>query len=85
MITSKFQNLSYEEVQDLDEAFDVVLIDEGHRFRNSGKWRPDPNHEDDYKGTRRHANLRLIREQTMIMLTATTINNSATRFAVAGH
>ncbi|MYL68629.1 helicase-related protein [Halorubrum distributum] len=78
MSISKFQNLSYEAVQDLDDAFDVVLIDEAHRFRNSGKWRPSPDHDDDYKGTRRHANLRLLREQTMIMLTATPINNSAT-------
>ncbi|WP_226024010.1 helicase-related protein [Halomicrobium salinisoli] len=78
MSISKFQNLSYEEVLELDDAFDVVLIDEAHRFRNSGKWRPTPDHDDDYKGTRRHANLRLLREQTMIMLTATPINNSAT-------
>lgn len=75
MSISKFQNLSYGEVKDLDDTFDVVLIDEAHRFRNHGKWRP--NSSDGYKGTRRHANLRLLREQTMIMLTATPINNSA--------
>ncbi|APX96384.1 helicase-related protein [Natronorubrum daqingense] len=75
---SDFQNRSYEEVQKLREAFDVVLIDEAHRFRNSGKWRPNPSHDDDYKGTRRHANLRQLRGKTMIMLTATPINNSAT-------
>jgi superfamily II DNA or RNA helicase len=75
MSISKFQNLSYDEVQELDEAFDVLLIDEAHRFRNHGKWRPNP--DDGYKGTRRHANLRLLRKQTMIMLTATPINNSA--------
>jgi len=78
MSISKFQNLSYEDVQELDNAFDVVLIDEAHRFRNSGKWNPNPEHDDAYQGTRRHANLRLLREQTMIMLTATPINNSAT-------
>lgn len=78
MSISKFQNLSYEDVQELDDAFDVVLIDEAHRFRNSGKWNPNPEHDDAYQGTRRHANLRLLREQTMIMLTATPINNSAT-------
>nr|WP_318567382.1 helicase-related protein [Salinigranum marinum] len=78
MSISKFQNLSYEAVQELNDAFDVVLIDEAHRFRNSGRWRPNPDHDDDYKGTRRHANLRLLRNQTMIMLTATPINNSAT-------
>jgi len=55
-----------------------MLIDEAHRFRNHGKWRPQLDHEDDYKGTRRHANLRLLRGKTMIMLTATPINNSAT-------
>jgi superfamily II DNA/RNA helicase len=55
-----------------------VLVDEAHRFRNHGKWRPDPDHENDYKGTRRHANLRQLRGKTMIMLTATPINNSAT-------
>ncbi|MWG35403.1 helicase-related protein [Halomarina oriensis] len=78
MSISRFQNLSYEEVQDLKEEFDVLLIDEAHRFRNYGKWRPIPDHEDDYKGTRRHANLRQFRGKTMIMLTATPINNSAT-------
>ncbi|WP_256948719.1 helicase-related protein [Halorubrum ezzemoulense] len=78
MSISKFQNLSYEEVQDLDDRFDVVLLDEAHRFRNFGKWRPDPTDDNDYKGTRRHANLRQLRGQTMIMLTATPINNSAT-------
>ncbi|OYR38630.1 helicase-related protein [Halorubrum sp. Hd13] len=78
MSISKFQNFSHEEVRELNDAFDVVLVDEAHRFRNSGKWRPNPDHDDDYKGTRRHANLRLMREQTMIMLTATPINNSAT-------
>ena len=76
MSISKFQNLTYDEVQDLKDAFDVVLIDEAHRFRNHGKWRPNP--EDEYKGTRRHANLRQLRGKTMIMLTATPINNSAT-------
>ncbi len=77
MSISKFQNLSYEEAQELDDAFDVVLIDEAHRFRNHGRWQPNPDHDNDYKGTRRHANLRLLRKQTMIMLTATPINNSA--------
>ncbi len=78
MSISKFQNLTYDEAQDLKDAFDVVLIDEAHRFRNHGKWRPNPDDEDDYKGTRRHANLRQLRGKTMIMLTATPINNSAT-------
>jgi superfamily II DNA or RNA helicase len=78
MSISKFQNLTYDEVQDLSDAVDTLLIDEAHRFRNHGKWRPDPDDEDDYKGTRRHANLRLLRGKTMIMLTATPINNSAT-------
>ena len=78
MSISKFQNLAYEEVKDLRDEFDVLLIDEAHRFRNFGKWRPQPDHDDDYKGTRRHANLRQLRGKTMIMLTATPINNSAT-------
>lgn len=78
MSISKFQNLPYEEVTALRDQFDVVLIDEAHRFRNFGKWRPEPRHDDDYKGTRRHANLRQLRGKTMIMLTATPINNSAT-------
>ena len=78
MSISTFQNLPFEEVQNLREEFDVLLIDEAHRFRNHGKWRPDPDDEDDYKGTRRHANLRQLRGKTMIMLTATPINNSAT-------
>ncbi len=78
MSISKFQNLTFNEVQELKDAFDVLLIDEAHRFRNFGKWRPDPDHDDDYKGTRRHANLRQLRGKTMIMLTATPINNSAT-------
>ncbi len=78
MSISKFQNLTYDEVQGLKETFDVVLIDEAHRFRNHGKWRPKPDDDEDYKGTRRHANLRQLRGKTMIMLTATPINNSAT-------
>jgi len=78
MSISKFQNLSHAEVRDLRDEFEVMLIDEAHRFRNHGKWRPQLDHEDDYKGTRRHANLRLLRGKTMIMLTATPINNSAT-------
>jgi superfamily II DNA or RNA helicase len=77
MSISTFQNLSYEGVRDLRERFDVLLVDEAHRFRNHGKWRPNPTDEDDYKGTRRHANLRQLRGKTMIMLTATPINNSA--------
>jgi len=76
MSISKFQNLNPDEVNELDEQFDVILVDEAHRFRNYGQWRPNPSHEDDYKGTRRHANLRLLRGNTMIMLTATPINNS---------
>jgi ERCC4-related helicase len=78
MSISKFQNFTFEEVQDIKDAFDVVLVDEAHRFRNHGKWRPTPEHDDDYKGIRRHANLRQLRGKTMIMLTATPINNSAT-------
>ncbi|WP_411967892.1 helicase-related protein [Haloferax sp. YSSS75] len=78
MSISKFQNLSYEDVNALREKFDVLLIDEAHRFRNFGKWRPNPDDDDDYKGTRRHANLRLLRDKTMILLTATPLNNSAT-------
>ena len=78
MSISKFQNLTYNEVQGLKDEFDVVLIDEAHRFRNHGKWRPNPDTDDDYKGTRRHANLRQLRGKTIIMLTATPINNSAT-------
>jgi len=78
MSISKFQNLAYDEVTDLREQFDVLLVDEAHRFRNHGRWRADPDDDDDYKGTRRHANLRLLRDKTMIMLTATPLNNSAT-------
>jgi len=40
MSISKFQNLTYDEIQDLKDSFDVLLIDEAHRFRNYGKWRP---------------------------------------------
>ncbi len=78
MSITKFQNLPYEEAQSLRDQFDVILVDEAHRFRNHGKWRPNPDHDSDYKGTRRHANLRQLRGKTMIMLTATPINNSAT-------
>ncbi|WP_323677568.1 helicase-related protein [Halorubellus sp. PRR65] len=78
MSISKFQNFTYDEVQDFRDEFEVVLVDEAHRFRNHGKWRPQPDHDDDYKGTRRHANLRQLRGKTMVMLTATPINNSAT-------
>jgi superfamily II DNA/RNA helicase len=78
MSISKFQNLSYDRIQELRDQFDVLLIDEAHRFRNFGKWRPNPDNDDDYKGTRRHANLRQFRGHKMVMLTATPINNSAT-------
>jgi len=74
MSITKFQNKSYEEAEGLHDKFDVVLIDEAHRFRNSGKWKP---RREDYKGTRRYANLRLFKDKTMIMLTATPLNNSA--------
>ncbi|MDG5821618.1 helicase-related protein [Natronococcus sp. A-GB7] len=77
MSISKFQRLSHDEVLELKDAFDVLLIDEAHRFRNHGRWKANPSHDDDYSGTRRHANLRLLRDKTMIMLTATPINNSA--------
>jgi len=77
MSISRFQNLRYDEVQEFREQFDVILIDEAHRFRNHGNWRPNPDHEDDYKGTRRHANLRQLRGKTMIMLTVALNNNSA--------
>lgn len=77
MSISKFQNLTYETLQEFKQQWDVVLIDEAHRFRNHGKWAPNPDDEDDYKGTRRHANIRELRGKTMIMLTATPINNSA--------
>jgi superfamily II DNA or RNA helicase/HKD family nuclease len=77
MSISKFQNLTHDEVNTLNDRFEVVLIDEAHRFRNHGKWEPNPVDNDDYSGTRRHANARLLRNNTMIMLTATPINNSA--------
>jgi superfamily II DNA or RNA helicase/HKD family nuclease len=78
MSINKFQNLTYQQVQKLKDQYGVVLLDEAHRFRNHGRWNPDPDDEDDYNGTRRHANIRELRGKTMIMLTATPINNSAT-------
>ncbi len=74
MSITKFQNLEYERVQELREQFDAVLVDEAHRFRNSGRWKPG---KEDYKGTRRYANLREFKDKKMIMLTATPLNNSA--------
>ena len=76
MSISKFQNLTREDVKNLDEQFDVILIDEAHRFRNMGEWKADATSDEDYKGTRRHANLRMLKGKTMIMLTATPINNT---------
>ena len=76
MSISKFQNLTREEVNNLDEEFEVILIDEAHRFRNTGEWKADATTDEDYKGTRRHANLRLLKGNTMIMLTATPVNNT---------
>ncbi|MFC7079476.1 DEAD/DEAH box helicase family protein [Halorussus caseinilyticus] len=42
MSISKFQNLTYETLQEFKQQWDVVLIDEAHRFRNHGKWAPIP-------------------------------------------
>ncbi len=75
---SKFQNYSHDEVLELRQKFDVLLIDEAHRFRNHGRWSRNPTDDNDYRGTRRHANLRLLRDKTMVLLTATPLNNSAT-------
>lgn len=74
MSITKFQMLEREEVGEMRDQFDTVLIDEAHRFRNSGHWRPDGN---DVKGTRRYANMKMLKGKTMIMLTATPVNNSA--------
>jgi superfamily II DNA/RNA helicase len=74
MSITKFQNLEKGDVQGLRDGFDVVLIDEAHRFRNTGHWSPDGK---EIKGTRRHANMKLLGEKTIIMLTATPVNNSA--------
>jgi superfamily II DNA or RNA helicase len=79
MSISKFQNLTYHEANQLSEDFDVVLVDEGHRFRNRGKWKghPPDDPDEDYVDPRRHANLRLFHENDMIILSATPVNNSA--------
>jgi superfamily II DNA or RNA helicase/HKD family nuclease len=77
MSITKFQMLEREEVEGMRDRFDTVLIDEAHRFRNSGHWKPDG---DDIKGTRRYANMKWLQRdepKTMIMLTATPVNNSA--------
>jgi superfamily II DNA/RNA helicase len=74
MSITKFQMLSHDEAQELKDQFDVVLIDEAHRFRNSGHWKADQNK---VKGTIRYANMKLFKGKTMIMLTATPLNNSA--------
>lgn len=79
MSISKFQNLTYHEANQLSEDFDVVLVDEGHRFRNHGKWKSHPpeDPDEDYVDPRRHANLKLFHENDMIILSATPVNNSA--------
>lgn len=79
MSISKFQNLTYHEANQLSEDFDVVLVDEGHRFRNHGKWKghPPDDPDEDYVDPRRHANLKLFHENDMIILSATPVNNSA--------
>jgi SNF2 family DNA or RNA helicase len=74
MSITKFQNLDYDDVQSLDDAFDVVLIDEAHRFRNHGKWKAN---KEETQGTQRYANMSELKGNTMIMLTATPLNNSA--------
>lgn len=80
MSISKFQNLTYHGANGLSEDFDVVLVDEGHRFRNHGKWKAHPpaDPDEDYVDPRRHANLKLFHENDMIILSATPVNNSAT-------
>jgi superfamily II DNA or RNA helicase/HKD family nuclease len=79
MSISKFQNLTYHEANELSEDFDVVLVDEGHRFRNRGKWKSHPpdDPDEDYVDPRRHANLRLFHDNDMIILSATPVNNNA--------
>ncbi len=76
---SKFQNLTYHDANQLSEDFDVVLVDEGHRFRNHGKWKSHPpdDPEEDYVDPRRHANLKLFNNNDMIILSATPVNNNA--------
>ncbi|MFB6245480.1 MAG: helicase-related protein [Candidatus Nanohaloarchaea archaeon] len=78
MSITKFQNLDPKEVEKLSEQFNTVLIDEAHRFRNSGHWPPEETEEP--KGTRRYANMRVLMggdDKHLIMLTATPLNNSA--------
>lgn len=77
MSITKFQNLEADQVEELRDQFDTVLIDEAHRFRNQGHWKPD---QTEVKGTRRYANMQLLMsdgDKSLIMLTATPLNNSA--------
>jgi len=59
---SKFSNHSEDEVRKEYGDFDVVLIDEAHRFRNS-----EPE---------RYKNIQKLKEKTFILLTATPLNNT---------
>ncbi len=54
--------------------YDYIVIDEAHRFRNYGEF----NEENEYSGTKKHANLNYLRKNSTkyVLLTATPINNS---------
>ena len=62
-------------LQDLKEKYNVVLIDEAHRFRNHGYFDPQ---KKEYSGNKNYANLHYIKglDKKYILLSATPLNNS---------
>lgn len=59
----------------IKEKFNVILIDEAHRFRNHGYFDEGKN---EYSGNKNYANLKWIKalDKKYILLTATPLNNS---------
>ena len=64
-----------QKLSDLKEKYSVIVIDEAHRFRNSGRFDAQTN---TYSGNKNYANLEWLRtsNKKYILLTATPLNNS---------
>lgn len=61
-------------IDSLKNNYSIVVIDEAHRFRNSGRFE----YETTYSGNKNYANLQALRttDKRYVLLTATPLNNS---------